>query len=510
MRVPSLAVCCFVLGGALAGWIVSGVVPAGLRGPVLYLDDIRSKPDSVIEVTEARRMFQPRLFADFDLQMDVDLAADTDLDLLVRQVEPRLVGEQLRPFQGRFAALRLTTGSDGPGWRSRDALLFGPRHGGASLAPGVTATVWIEARGRHLTANVAGKPQGSFVADDEYGMITFVAHGGNAVVHRLEIVGRGQPRAWLWSTWTWIGAGALGACLIAAFAARRGFGAPWFVASAVPMPLLAWLVAHRADLDLAYPPPLALAALLAGCLLLPVARLGRGAATVLVAVLAAFALVAADRELRHAPSEVDAVFGPDAGSQPSEAFAQMVRQPSVVTGKGLVSGGLHDVDEPGKHVLLLGGQLLYDRGEPKDHLEVLLARELRAAAAAPVAAPCLPTQDGHTAQQWRLFTTFYTGYRPAVLVLGVPRDEMAIDATTGVARSSPAQVRATIDAARAWCEAHACKLVVFADSHLNDALRTVVRDVAAAGTPTVVAADGSAPIDLARHLAAAIRPLLAP
>src|SRR5262245_8029625 len=114
MQIPSPALLFFVLLGALAGWIVGGIVPPSLRGPFLDTTDYHlARPaDKPLEVRESLWTFLPSpLLGDFDLQMDVSLAADTDLDVLVRQVEPRLADGQLLPFQGRFATLRLTTGA---------------------------------------------------------------------------------------------------------------------------------------------------------------------------------------------------------------------------------------------------------------------------------------------------------------------------------------------------------------------------------------------------------------
>src|SRR5688572_19341723 len=174
MRISLLALSLFVVGGAAAGWLVSNVVPPALRGEYLTGKDfvLQRKPDKPVEITDASWFFVPWLFGDFDLRMDVDLGEGVDLDVLLRQVEPRLDGDYLLPFQGRFAVLRLSTREPGPGWHCRDEVLLGERRGGVDLAAGHPATVWIEARGRVLTANVAGKQQGSFVADDEYGMLT--------------------------------------------------------------------------------------------------------------------------------------------------------------------------------------------------------------------------------------------------------------------------------------------------------------------------------------------------
>ena len=155
---PSLGA--FVIGGAAVGWLVAGVVPAGLREPLPVVREIRlTRPvENPLTVRDAQWLFEPRLFGDFELRMEVELGEGVDLDVLVRQVEPRVVGPTLLPFQGRFAVLRLSANGDGPGWRTRDAALLGPRGGGVGLAPGLPASVWIEGRGRQLTANVAGRP----------------------------------------------------------------------------------------------------------------------------------------------------------------------------------------------------------------------------------------------------------------------------------------------------------------------------------------------------------------
>lgn len=509
MRILSLALW-FVACGVFAGWIVGRIVPDSLRTCVAAKDfQLNRSPSDPKDVTDARWTRLLPIYADFDLQLDVELSADADLDVLVRHVEPRIDGEQLLPFQGRFAVLRLTTAAEGPGWHSRDDALLGPRHRGVGIAAGYPATVWIKARGRELTANVAGKDQGSFVADDCYGMTALVVHGGTAVVHRLEIKSLGLPAAWRWSRWLWMVLGGTGAALVAALAARRRSLDAALAALGLAMPALAFWCARHVDLQLAFPHPLVLGSLLAAALVLPTLRLHRWLAVPALLLAAGFAF-AGMRALHHDSPAMDALFGPAAGSQISEAHAQLIRQAPLFADGRMVGGGLHDVGRPGKRVMLLGGQLLYARGEPNEHLEHVLGRELRGRLRQDLLVPCLPTVDGHTRQQWQLFTTFFTGYRPSVLVFGVPRDEMAIDAASGLPRSSPPQVQATIAAARDWCAAHACKLVLFADCGLPADLAQVVREATAAGVPTVLAPEGSAPVDLGKQLAAAIAPLLAP
>jgi len=499
MGLRSAAAAFFVVVAAITGGVVHSIVPGPLREPALHDADfqVTRTADQPLELTDGKWTLVPLRFPDFDLRMQVELGEGVDLDVLVRQVEPRLEGEEMLPFTGRFSVLRISTVGDGPGWRTRDEAVLGPRGGGVGVTPGVTSSVWIEGRGRDLTANVAGKTQPAFSATDEYGMFALVARGGKAVVHGLAIGNRGRPGAWRFAAWTWIGAGAVGGALIALLAWRRNASLRWFLLAGLPMPALAWLVRARADLDLAFPPPEALAAVLAGCLLVGKAQVFPLVPRLLLAVLAAIALAAGDRRLRHDDAAIEAAFGPDAGAQVSEAHAQLLRGPNGLTAPQ------RDI----ACVFLLGGQLLYDRGLPEEHLAMGINRWLRSQWAREVLVPSLPTIDGHCAQQWRLFTTCYTGFRPQAIVLGVPRDEMALD-RTGVRRSSAAQVRETIAAARTFCASNGSKLLVFADSGLPAELVAVVRAAAAEGVAVVEAIDGRGPIDIGQQLGKALEALL--
>lgn len=488
-----------VAAAAGTGWIVATIVPPELRPPSLHDGDFRiARPaDQPLELGDGRWLLVPFRFPDFDLRMDLELAPGVEVDLLCRLVEPRLEGAQMLPFAGRFGVLRLSTTGDGPGFRSRDEAVLGPRGSGVGVAPGMPASVWIEGRGRQLVANVAGRKQAPFLADDEYGMFALVARGGAAVVRSLLIENRGWPAPWRHAPWLWAGVGALCGVLVAALAWRRGATVRWFLVAGVPMVVLAAVVRARADLDLAFPPAWALAAVLGGCVLVALAQVGGGLVRVALATVGLAGLAAADRALRHDTAAIDAVFGPDAGSQISEAHAQLVRGPA----------GLQGPQRTDPCVFLLGGQLLYDRGPPEQHMAQQTLNWLRSSLGRHVQVVAAPTVDGHVAQQWRLFTTCYAGFRPRVVVLGVPRDEMAIG-PAGTNRSSSAQVRDTIAAARAWCEGNAARLVVFADDGLPRELLEVVRSVAREGIVVVEMPDGGGGEDGGRRLAAAIEPLL--
>ena len=95
-------------------------------------------------------------------------------------------------------------------------------------------------------------------------------------------------------------------------------------------------------------------------------------------------------------AEVEHVFGPDSGEQTSKALGKLIRLPN-----GLVSQ-----QKRGKRAFLLGGEWLYSRGQPGEHVGLRLGL-LRSSYGAGADALSLPTVDGFSAQQWRLFDGFY-------------------------------------------------------------------------------------------------------
>ncbi len=506
MRLPSLALLFVASCGAFAGWLVSALVPPAPRAdePTVRTEDFRlvRKADDAVEVTDAKWFTVPFLFGDFDLHMDIELGEKVDLDVVLRQVEPRIVQNQLRSFHGRFCVLRMSTVKNGPAWLTREQALFDPRAGGVELAAGYAATVWVQGRGRMLRANVAGKWQPWFAADDEYGMFTLVARGGTVVLHNFVVETRGLLRAWLWSRWFWAGVGALGALIVFAVAHARAERGKWFLTAGLLLIGACWLGSRLGDVELALPAPSALLQMLVAALLLALASLRSVRALAMLAMVGAALLLLwnADRHLHHDGSQLDPVFGPRAGETISEALAQRVRGPF----------GVHTIGPAAHRVFLLGGKLLYDRGAPVEHLEPMLTGQLRGALREQVDVPCLPTVDGHTQQQWRMFTTFFTGYRPNVIVFGVPRDEAAVDEATGTPRSDPSTLATTLRAAREHCQANDCKLVVFTEAELPSDLMGVLRLAERDGVPLVIAGAAEAPAERAKKLAAAILPLRKP
>lgn len=497
MRSTLLALCLFVVGGAFAGWLIAGLVPAGLRQPHLHGKDfvLARSADQPIEVTEARWCFLPFLFGDFDLQLEVELAERTELDLLLRQVQPRLVGEELVPFTERFTSLRLSTVQDGPPWWSTYDAVAAPRNGGVDLAPGLVATVWVQGRGRMLRANVAGKWQPWCEAEDEYGMVTLIARGGNAIVHGLRIQDLGPAGAWRWARWFWALLGGLGALGIAGGVLASGARPAELVAGAVLVPVLAALLVRQFPHDLQWPRPGGMAALLVVSLV-PGLLWWRGWRRLVVIALALAAGYLAQGQLSRPSSPLDALFGLRAGAQPSEALGRLVRGPR----------GLYDLGQPQPRVFLLGGQPLYDRGEPGDHLELRLGTELRAVLKKPVSVPCLPGADGSAVQQWRLFTTCYAdSYRPQVVVFGVGEDAGFDGSPSAV---TPTELAAAVAAAQQHCDVAGCKLVWFASAELPPLLLDVLRAAERQGAPLVLASRDQTPAVIAKALAAVIVPLV--
>lgn len=514
---PDPRACLFLLlCGAIAGWFVAQLIPSELRGgvPDLFRQEYGRAREvgRDYEITESNWLPIPRLFADFDMTMDVELGEHTELDVLLHQVEPRRIDSETLPFHGRFAVLRLSSERAGQPWRTREQALFEPRSGGVEVAPGLDSTVSIHARGRELRANVAGRSLPPFESADDYGWMTLLVHGGKAVVKEIRIVPLGLPAAWRWATSTWValgaGVGGLGALLALCLGLTwQQIGRMAIVQFGAPAAAAWWWIRQTggAPMDpLRLPDPQALGSLLLWPALAPfgfVLLRGRlallGAAVLVAAGSLHFATQPLRDALRTDEARLDAVFGPAAGSTLAEALGQRVRGPAEI----------HDVAPNPRRVFLLGGQLLYDRGAPTEHLERLLAGELRTKLLQKVDVPCLPTADGHTRQQWELFSRFFRGYRPAVLVFGVPRDEAA-RGRDGAPRSSPQALAATLTEVQKYCVEQSAKLVLFADQDLPEDLLAVLQKAAAADVPLVVGKAGETPGELAARLAAGIAPLL--
>jgi hypothetical protein len=502
-----------LLCGFFAGWRFGGVglsvKAAGLRAEPYRL--MRSATDPY-ELTPAKWLFEPHRYGDFDLKATIELGENTTMDLLVRQVEPRLVDDVLQPFDGRFAVLRISTAAAGPAWLDRESALLGDLHAGQKLAPGMSATLWLQARGRTLRANVAGQWLPPFEADDRYGMQTMLVRGGKAVLRNFVIEPMPQDRAWLHARWFWAAVGAaVGAGLAglgAAMRAKLGTVAYAGLAAAV---IAQFASGRLGPLPLAMLEPRGILEILLGLglaaafLVVPARRrLLAALVTFGVCVVGGGWLVATgaariERPRIAAPDRVDelvGIFGTQVGNAYAEALAQRVRGDLFV----------HCVGQAERNVMLLGGRLLYGSrtaAEP-DALEPHLMTALVTATGRKYDAPTLPTPDGHAAQQWRLFERFYQGYRPEAIVFGVPLDEDAPDAVAGAPRSSPEALAATIERAKAYAERNGCGLVLFTIEGLPAPLLAVLERMSSADVPLVVVAAQATQSQTAEQLAAAL------
>jgi hypothetical protein len=321
----------------------------------------------------------------------VELAAGATFDLVLRRVEPYPVGSVKLPFHGRFTVLRMSTTADGPAWLSpAEALL--PSPGGVRLAPGIAASVHVEGRGRELRANVAGKVLPPVLAQDEIGSLALIARDGPVAVQRLVVHSVGAPFE---PPTCAIG---MAAGLVAgAFAVLLRAG--WKRAALAGVALIAGAFAAGASAFDAMP-PLALPdardellVVLAGLpLAIAVCLRGRASwAGLLVALLAGGGMswVARQRVAERFPptAALDELFGPASGTQVAEALAYCMRGPVSV----------HMADPAKSFVLLLGGQLLWQRpgaaGTQPEEIELLLGSHLRSDHPK-VEVASLPTVDG--------------------------------------------------------------------------------------------------------------------
>lgn len=487
-----------VLCGLGVGWLVGAIVPAAIRDGAL---ELRRQPYQAnweaepFVIDDSRRLDVPWQFADFDLQMDVELGAGTSLDLVARRVEPRMIGSRFEQFHGRFTALRLSAGRGGEPWFTRDRLLLGGgTAAGADLAPGITATVWVEGRGRTLTANIAGKKLPPFASADTYGAFTFIAHGGTAVLKNISIVSCGQPDAWLWSSWTWLAFGLLAGVLVRAVGLVAGHGA--LLQGVLLLLPVGTVAGWRLEVaPLWHPWPSVLWLLLGTAVCAGLAGRRRWSLPMIAAVIALGWL---SPSLERDEADIDALFGPKAGSALAEAHAQLVRGPFMI----------HDVSPAEARVFLLGGQLVYGMHGSTQHLEALLAGDLRVASGKRVDVPCLPTVDGHPTQQWAMFERFYRGYAPNVIVFAVAGEEGSVVTEAGVPRTRPGDLERTLAAVREYCAGSGARLVLLAGAGLSPALAAVLRNETGRGATLLAEKAGEPRPELSRRLTAAIAPLL--
>jgi hypothetical protein len=508
-REALLTVVLLVLGGGAAGVLSTQARRPEPRGDELRLHEtpfqLERKGNDPFVVRPEKWQPLPAMRGDFDLYADIELAEGASFDLLLRRMEPHQVQGTAVPFHGRFAALRLSTEAEGPPWRLPAEALLGPA-GGVRLAPGLTASLKIEARGRTLTANVAGKVLPPFSAMDEIGSLALIARGAPAAFTRLEIQAVPAPRRIPLAA---VGA-AIGAAL-AALALRLGASRSrrLLAAGLLALQPLFWVPLVFGVLPpLAQPDPRDEVLLLCGTSALAVLCLlpkRRFLLALVLCVLAAATAVLGVQQRNAArfpdPGPLDALFGPAAGTEVVESLAQCVRGPV----------GLHVPDPKKSFVFLLGGQLLWQRSEQPGqaplHIEPLLEQELKSQVST-VEVASLPTMDGWSRQQWQLFATCFAGYQPKVLVFGVPKDEAAVDPHTRAPRSSPAALTEVIQQAAEHAKARSAKLILFSEAGIEPNLYAALLRQRERGITWVEAPAGASAAEIAMLLGNAITPLL--
>ncbi|MEY2716658.1 MAG: hypothetical protein RIT24_3001, partial [Planctomycetota bacterium] len=469
----------------------------------------RSQSDPLL-VTEAAWLELPTLREDFDLRADVELEEGAELDLVMRRVEPRPLQGVSLPAQSRFCALRLSTIAVGEPWRKPESALFG-EPGGLKLGGGLPATIVLQARGRTLTGNVAGKQLPTAEAQDDHGSLVLIARGGTVAIRMLHVLpvdrSLGLDARWL---------GLASGVVLGAMCAwrRRGIVRALLACAALlSAPSAFLLVAPGALLPLSQTDCLDEWLAASSGVPLALAVLASGGSRILIALSLAmgsaasfFALAECVQGIRDRfppTPQLDAVFGEGARETVTETLARRIRGPNAIH--------VPSAPLPGQsRVFLLGGQLMWRRGAaPDDHVEPLLLGELRGPdprrpAVEPIS---LPTVDGWSSQQWGMFDRFFRGYLPAVVVFGVPRYEDAALAD-GSPRSTPESLRTTIAAARSGCAAIGAKLVLVADAGLPEPFAQALRSEQDAGMPLVELTENDAASGIARKLAETLRPML--
>ncbi len=499
----------FVVCGLIASYFVAESRRPDPRNEELHLHEsefnLERKAHDPLMVRPEKWQPLPALRADFDLLAEVEIGEGGVLDLVLRRTEPHAVQGLDQPFHGRFTVLRLSAGGEGPAWRTPAEALLGSPYG-VKVAPGLSATVQITARGRTLSANVAGKVLPPFTTMDDVGSIALITRGASAAFTRLQIVPVQKPmRMPLWAVSLAIAlfvealALSLRVCLLPRLLAGAALAfAPLAIVpfALAALPPLAQPDARDEVLLLFLCTPVA-------ALILIGKRRALFACLPLLLVLVAGTVSVQQRMATRFPAttELDELLGPDAGLAVIESLANCVRG----------AGGLHMADAKRHFVFLLGGQLLYQRadvpGKPPEHVDLILDKELHATDAL-VEVAALPTVDGYTAQQWRLFTTCFTEFRPKVVVFGVPRDEDAPDAKTHKPRSSPGALEALIAAAERFVNQQGAKLVLLADCGLELNLMAVLRRANQRGLPLLAITDLNTANEIGILLAAQIAPLL--
>lgn len=406
---------------ALSVWWVSRDL--GSDRDVLHRNfEWEHEPGEARRVTASRPLRLPA-FGDCDLLATVELHEDAELDLVFREVSPLLRAgadgvEVLVPFHGRFALLRLAAQQGGPAYRTREAALFDAVPGGVVLRPGLPASVRLEARGRRVRANVAGRWLPWIETSDDRGAFAFLARGGPVLVRHLQVLA--LPRPFAWPPWAIAAALAVGVTLL-----TRLLGAVrWRLLALAVLLLPLAAAAGRAVclrgllVDAAVPTGVLL---LVGLLGLPLAAGGAwrraGVGIALGAAITVAQVMMAQRQIEpwHEAAEdprLTEFFGPASGLAPLDALAGRVR-----------NGGpqIHNLENAAAvRVVFLGGKAVFEASpNMAEHAGLRTAVALQQHLGREVEGVVFATPVATAAQQLRLFRRFYLELAPQVVVFAV-------------------------------------------------------------------------------------------
>ncbi len=473
-------------GGALAVFLAERTLTPPL--PLHERDFVVTRDaEHPLELDASRCLAVPFCFGDFDLSATVEVPAGGELDLVLRRSE--LPHEERSAGHGRFVLLRLSATSAGPPWRTREQALFGDGlSGGVKVTAGYGATLQVQARGRRLTATVAGQRLPDCLATDDRGEIAFVVRGGTGLVRYLRITAVPRPGSWPPVAFGALAGAGLG-CVC--FALRAGWLLTLLVASVlaagggVAGPALLQHVLPRCAVPASF-------VALVGLWWLPLAlglalpRRSLALPLGLVAALAWLELAANRQQALLQPFEdprLAACFGRGSGPAPFDALARRIASKKEI----------HVLAGEEARVLFLGGDELFQLGRSPelwvaDQAAGLCAQKL----GRKIEAVVMPTVDASAAQQLRLWRTFYLDWPARALVFGIPGAESeAMGAPLAVVSRStllglwlarreaaPPPLAATLAEVRALCRERGLGLVLATGAALDATLAAQVAEFA--------------------------------
>ncbi len=459
---------------AVAGAAAVSLATRGLRRePEVQRQDFTwaHAPDQTLRVTAARPLILPA-FADFDLLATVELHEQAELDVVFRLVEPSLRRgpdgtETSVPFHGRLSLLRLSATHAGPPYRTREQALFDDDlRGGLLVRAGLPASVRVEARGRRVSASVAGQTAPRFDVLDDHGGIALVARGGPVLVRYLKVVY--VPPSRPWPLWSFGALAAIGATLLLT---AVGASAPWLaIAMAVALPAGGWW-ARELSFEHLLPEtcPDRVGLVLGSLWLLPLAAglaVRRLAPVGLGALLAAGCLGLASRLERpwraaREDPRLEQHFGPESGTAVFDALARRLR------GRG---PAVHTVEGPATRIFFLGGGHVFEASpDMAEHVGLLTAIAVGQRLGGEVEGMVLPTPLGHVRQQVRCLRRFYLDFAPRVVVLAVTRMEEA-----QVPPTTPDELSRALEELLALARERGFAIVLVAETALDPARAQVV------------------------------------